>query len=447
MGIRKKVVIIGGGFAGLNAARGLKRANVDVTLIDKRNFHLFQPLLYQVATGALSPANIAAPLRSLVKGQMNTTVLLGEVTEIDTNRKTLRMADGLVPYDILILATGASHNYFGNEEWAHHAPGLKTVEDATEIRRRILLSFEAAEREQDNNRRKRLLTFVVVGAGPTGVELAGAISEISRYTLKGNFRRVDPSEASVVLVEGAERVLPPYPSDLSNKAQRSLEHLGVDVRLNAFVKEVTPDCVLVDVNGEIKMIPAETVLWGAGVKASGLGTHLAEMLEIETDKAGRVMVNERCQVPGHPDYYVLGDLAAQQSGDGGMLPGIAPVAMQQGNYVAKRIRRELRGKSTLAFRYRDHGTMATIGRASAVADLGRLHFDGLFGWLLWLFVHLMYLVKFENRLLVLMQWSWNYITRNRSARLITGKDPWPLVAVSETGPQDRVLNTSKRKVS
>lgn len=432
---RPHVVIIGGGFAGLNAARGLKHAPVDVTLIDRRNFHLFQPLLYQVATGALSPANIAAPLRAILKRQKNTTVLLGEVSTIDTERKRVHLADGEIPYDTLILATGAGHNYFGNRDWQTFAPSLKTVEDATTIRRRILLSFEAAEREEDEERRRRLLTFVVVGAGPTGVELAGAISEISRYTLAGNFRRVDPSEARVMLLEGADRVLLPYPEELSEQAKQSLEELGVEVHLGTFVKEVSSSGVIAEKDDSLEQIPAETILWAAGVKASGLGAKVAEDLDAEVDKAGRVTVNHACQVPGHPDYYILGDLAAHPDGDGGTLPGIAPVAIQQGAYVAKRIKRMARGRQAKPFRYRDHGMMATIGRAAAVADLGWAKIHGLVGWILWLFVHLMYLVRFENRLMVLMQWGWNYLTRNRTARLITGSDPWPLVAKSDPGEE------------
>ncbi len=421
------VVIIGGGFGGLYAAQALKRAPVQVTLVDRRNFHLFQPLLYQVATGALSPANIAAPLRAILKRQKNTHVLLAEVTDIDVAGQRLILSDGVISYDTLIVAAGVRHHYFGNEQWAALAPGLKTVEDATEIRRRILLAFEAAEREPDPHLRRAWLTFVIVGAGPTGLELAGALGEIAMHTLREDFRAINPAEARIILVEAADRVLPPYPPVLSAKAARAIEHLGVIVQTGATITAIDTDGVAVSTGACEERIPTRTVLWAAGVQASPLGGILQERAGATLDRAGRVVVEPDLSVPGHPETFVIGDLAYFCHQTGSPLPGVAPVAMQQGRYVAALIRRRLRRERTTLFRYRDRGSMATIGRGVAVADLfGRWRFNGVLAWLAWLFIHLMYLVEFDNRLLVLTQWAWNYFTWNRGARLITGESPLPL---------------------
>ena len=420
-----EVLIVGGGFAGLSCARRLGRAPVRVTLVDRRNFHLFQPLLYQVATGGLSPANIAAPLRDVLKRQANTTVLLGEARALDLAARRLRLADGeSLGWDTLVLATGAGHHYFGRPEWQRLAPGLKTVEDATEIRRRVLSAFEAAEREPDPRARGAWLTFVVVGGGPTGVELAGALGEIARHTLRRNFRRFDPAQARVLLVEGGPRVLPSYPSGLSARAARSLEGLGVEVLTGARVADVREDGVALEQAGARSEVAARVVLWAAGVAASPLGQALAEAAGCALDQAGRVVVQADLTVPGHPDVFVLGDLAACAGRDGRPLPGVAPVAMQQGRHAAAAVRARLRGRPVPPFRYVDKGSMATIGRASAVADLGFVRFGGYPAWLAWLFIHLMYLVEHDDKLLVLVQWAWNYVTRNRSARLITHAR-WP----------------------
>lgn len=423
---RHRVVIVGGGFGGLYAAQALRRAPVEVTLIDRRNFHLFQPLLYQVATGGLSPANIAAPLRSVLRRQRNTTVLLGEVVGFQLDRREVLLADGVVPYDTLIVATGARHHYFGHPEWERHAPGLKTIEDATEIRRRILSAFEQAERCADAATRDVLLTFVVVGAGPTGVELAGAIAELSRHTLRGNFRQIDPSAARVYLLEAGDRVLSSYPPDLSAKATRSLERLGIQVRTGTAVTAITAEGVTVRHGERSETIATRTVLWGAGVQASPLGRQLAEAAGSAVDRAGRVVVEADCTLPGHPEVFVPGDLASFSHQGGKPLPGVAQVAMQMGTYAARVIERRLAGQPPPGpFTYKDPGSMATIGRAAAVADLGWLRLSGYLAWLAWLFVHILYLIVFENRVLVLLQWTWNYVTRGRAARLITGEAALP----------------------
>ena len=417
--VTHRVVIIGGGFGGLTAARALKSEPVHITLVDRRNFHLFQPLLYQVATGALSPANIAAPLRAVLKRQSNTEVLLDEVIGIDPQNRKVQLTGSEVEYDTLIVAAGVKHHYFGNDAWQPWAPGLKTVEDATEIRRRILTAFETAEREAEDGETGRWLTFVVVGGGPTGVELAGAIGELARHTLRSNFRRIDPARARILLVEGADRVLPGYPPDLSAKAKRALARLGVDVRTNCRVTAIEPDSVMLLGSDEAELVETRTVFWAAGVEASPLGKKLAEATGAELDRAGRVIVEADCSLPGNDDIFVIGDLAHYAHGLEQPLPGIAPVAMQQGRYVAHLISQRLRNREVSPFRYRDYGTMATVGRAAAVAMIGGLHLSGLAAWLLWLLVHLMSLVGFENRLLVFVQWAWNYFTRNRAARLIT----------------------------
>jgi NADH dehydrogenase len=421
-----RVVIIGGGFGGLSAVRALRRAPVSVTVLDRRNFHLFQPLLYQVATGGLSPANIAAPLRGILSRQRNATVLLAEAVDIDVARRTVVLSDGEVAYGTLVVATGASHHYFGHDEWVPLAPGLKTIEDATEIRRRLLLAFEAAEREPDREARRAWLTFVVVGGGPTGVELAGALGEVANDTLKHDFRSINPAEAEILLLEAADRVLPAYPADLSAKAERALGRLGVTVRADSAVTGIEAHAVAIRRGGREEAIATRTVLWAAGVQASPLGRRLADATGTETDRAGRLIVGTDLTVLGHPEIFVIGDLALCRDERGQPLPGVAPVAMQQGRHVGRVIQSRLRGEAVQPFRYRHNGSMATIGRAAAVADLGRVHLSGLLGWLAWLFVHLMNLVGYQNRLLVLLQWAWNYVTRNRAARLITGASPFPL---------------------
>jgi len=415
-----RVVIIGGGFGGLYAARDLGRAPVQLTLVDRRNFHLFQPLLYQVATGGLSPGEVASPLRHVLSRNRNTTVWLGEVIDIDVSGRRVILRDGELPYDTLIVAPGSSHHYFGHPEWEQFAPGLKTIEDATEIRSRILRAFENAEREPDPEKRRAWLTFVVVGAGPTGVELAGALGEIANDTLRGDFRSIRPEEACILLLEHADRVLPSYPSNLSAKAEQALIRLGVRTRLATAVTGIDGEGVNLKCGDCEEPIAVRTVLWAAGVAASPLGQVLARAAGAQLDRGGRVIVAPDLSVPGHPEILVVGDLAGFTPPGGKPLPGVAPVAMQEGRYAAQLIRRRLRGKGLPPFHYFDKGSLATIGRAAAVADFGRIQFDGFLAWVVWLFVHLLYLVEFENRLLVLMQWAYNYVTRNRGARLITG---------------------------
>ena len=415
-----RVVIIGGGFGGLYAARTLGRAGVDVTLIDRRNFHLFQPLLYQVATGALSPGEVASPIRVVLKGHRNTEVLLGEVTDLDAAGRRVILKDSEVPYDDLIVATGATHAYFGHDDWAKLAPGLKTVEDATEIRSRILAAFEHAERESDPEKRRSWLNFVIVGGGPTGVELAGALGEIANDTLRHDFRHIDPSESQILLVEGEGRMLHTFPEKLSAKAERQLIQLGVRPMSHAKVIAIDENGVTVEKHGgAMERIAARTVLWAAGVRASRMGKVLADRAGARLDKAGRVLVEPDLSIQGHPEIHVIGDLAVFTHQTGKPLPGVAPVAMQQGRYVADLIRKRLRGASMPPFHYFNKGNLATIGRNKAVADFGRLQLSGFLAWFTWVFVHLMYLVEFENRMLVLVEWVYNYITRNRGARLIT----------------------------
>ena len=409
---RPRVVIIGAGFGGLYAARALRRAPVDVTVIDRRNHHLFQPLLYQVATAALSPGDIAYPIRAILSRQKNTRVLLAEATAIDAKNRKVVLKDGQVEYDFLIVATGASHAYFGHDEWEPAAPGLKTLEDALEIRRRILYAFEQAEREPDANRRKALLTFIVVGGGPTGLELAGAIAEISRQVLRRDFRAINPADARVILVEGGPRILASYPEDLSAKAKESLENLGAEVWTGAPATSITPERVVV---GD-REIPCATTLWAAGVKASPL----AKSLGVPLDRAGRVSVEPDLSIAGLPEVFVIGDLAVFTHQTGKPLPGVAPVAIQQGRHVARNILLSAHGKPRRAFHYFDKGTLATIGRAAAVADFGAVKISGLFAWLAYLFVHIFFLIGFRNRFVVMFEWAWAYVTMQRSARLITG---------------------------
>jgi NADH dehydrogenase len=419
------VAIAGGGFAGLYAAKEFKGAAIQVTLVDRRNFHLFQPLLYQVATGGLSPGDIAAPLRWLFRKQRNTRVLLGEVSGIDVaGRKLILENDQAeIHYDSLILATGAAHAYFGNTQWEHIAPGLKTIEDATEIRQRLLIAFEAAERETDPERRRAWLTFVIAGAGPTGVELAGTLGEIAHDTLRHDFRAIRPEQAQILLVDGSDRVLPPYPPALSKEAERALIRLGVRPKLHCHVVAVDDDGVtLRGSDGATQRVASRTVLWAAGVAASGLGKLVAEGTGAPVDKAGRVIVQPDLTVPGHPEIFVVGDLAHVVQPDGTLVPGVAPAAMQMGRYAARVILSRVEGKPAPApFRYHNKGSLATIGRSAAVADFGKIRFAGFVAWVLWLFVHLMYLVGFENRLLVFLKWSLSYFTFNRGARLITGR--------------------------
>jgi len=423
---RQRVVILGGGFGGLSAARKLKRAPVDITLIDRCNYHLFQPLLYQVATGSLSPANISGPLRQVLKNNKNTMVLLGEAIDIDPTNHQVILSDGVIDYDTLVVATGSSHQYFGHHEWEQFAPGLKTIEDATDMRARILLAFEAAERETNPEKLKEWMTFVIVGAGPTGAELAGALGEIANDTLKHDFRRIDPSKAHIILIEGTDRVLPTYPPKLSEAARKMLERLKVTVRTGAMVTDVKAHSVTIECGGQIEVIPTRTILWAAGVLASPLGLALAKRLGAKTDRAGRVIVEPDMTIPGHPEVFVIGDLSSFTHQTGKPLPGIAQPAIQQGHYVGKVIERRLRGEKTPPFHYFDKGNLATIGRGAAVADLNFITFAGVPAWLLWIFIHLIYIVEFKNRLLVFTQWTWLYITFDRAARLITGKDPLPL---------------------
>jgi NADH dehydrogenase len=413
------VVIVGGGFAGLYAAQSLRRAPVRVTLIDRRNFHLFQPLLYQVATGGLSPADIASPLRSVLRRQHNVCVLQGEVTGFDAAGHRVLLGDASVEYDTLIVAAGASHHYFGHADWEPLAPGLKSIEDATEIRRRVFDAFERAEREPDAVRRQEWMTFAVVGGGPTGVELAGAMGELAHHTLPRDFRHIDTRQAEVHLLEGTERILAAYDERLSRAAAKSLERLGVQVHTGSVVTEIQPDGVTIRQEQQSATIAARTVVWAAGVQGSPLGAALARAIGAELDRQGRVLVGPDLSIPGHPEIFVLGDLAHARQPAGRPLPGVAPVAMQQGAYTARLIARRLRGQATPPFRYRDRGSMAVIGRSAAVAQIGRLRLHSFPAWLVWLLVHLIYLVEFENRLLVLMQWGWIYVTKNRSARLIT----------------------------
>ncbi|MEX0936916.1 MAG: NAD(P)/FAD-dependent oxidoreductase [Pirellulales bacterium] len=422
---RRRVLIVGGGFAGLKVAQSLRKAPAEVLLVDRKNYHLFQPLLYQVATGTLSPANIAAPLRVVLRRQRNAEVVLGEVTDFDVPGRRAILSDGKIAYDTLVVAAGSRYNYFGHDRWQQHAPSLKTLEDATEIRRRILLSLEAAERETDPAKRRQWLTFVIVGGGPTGVELAGALAEIARYTLRRDFRHVTPGDATILLVEGLDRVLSSYPEELSRKAKIALEELGVQVQTRSLVTDVQSDGVCLKNGEKTQFVKARTVLWTAGVLACPLNEKLSAATGAQRDRLGRIMVEPDLSLPGHPEIFVIGDMAHVLDADGNPLPGMAPVAIQQGRYVGRRIWREMRGETTPPFRYADRGAMATIGRSRAVANLKFLRLSGLLAWILWLFVHLMQLVSFQNRVLVFIQWAWNYLTFNRSACLITERSAPP----------------------
>ena len=413
--LRARVVIVGGGFGGLRAAKALADAPVHVTLVDRRNHHLFQPLLYQVATAALSPADIAQPIRSVLRGQPNLEVILADVVAVDAAERSIILAGeaGRLPYDYLILAAGANHAYFGHDEWSQDAPGLKTLEDALDIRRRILTSFEEAEREPDPARRKALMTFVVVGGGPTGVEMAGAIAEIARFSLARDFRHIDTRDAKVILIEASTRLLAAFPERLSRRSLGDLMRLGVEVRFGKPVTAITAEAVTV---GD-ETIPANTLVWAAGVEASPLG----RCLGVELDRAGRVRINPDLSVPGHPEIFVIGDMASLEDARGRPLPGVAQVAMQQGAWAAENIVRAIERKTARPFRYRDLGNMATIGRNSAVADIRGLGLTGFIAWLAWAVVHILNLIGFRNRLLVGLQWLWSYLTLQRGARLITGE--------------------------
>jgi NADH dehydrogenase len=426
------IVVVGCGFGGLEAARALRGADVDVTLVDKTNHHLFQPLLYQVATAGLSAPAIAAPIRHLFRTQPNVTSLLGEVTAIDPASRHVVLKDGAaLPYDHLIVAAGATHSYFGHDEWARFAPGLKTLDDAFVIRRRILLAFEAAEREDDPAARESWLTFVVIGGGPTGVEMAGTLAEIARHTLPGEFRRIDPERARVLLLEGGDRVLQAMPEDLSRRARQQLEKLGVEVRTDARVTAI--DATRVDVQpaeGDPYAITSHCVIWAAGLAASGLGRQLATAVGATTDRAGRVVVEPDLSVPGHPEISVIGDLAAARSHVRGHeprpVPGVSPAAKQMGRAAAANILERLAGRATQPFRYRDYGNLATIGRNAAVVDLasrvGHFKFSGFFAWLFWLFAHVYFLIGFRNRMVVLIDWGSAYLNKQRYARIVTGID-------------------------
>ena len=411
---RPHVVIVGGGFGGMHAARALKRAPVDVTVLDRTNHHLFQPLLYQVATAMLNPSDITVPIRWLLRKQRNTTVLLSEVTAVVPDERRIILDGGIddLTYDYLVLATGARHSYFGNDQWERAAPGLKNLEDALEIRRRFVLSFEIAERTEPGAEREALQTFVVVGAGPTGVELAGILPSIAGEAFREDFRRIDTKNARVLLLEGGPRVLPTFPEALARKAERALQDLGVEVRTGALVTRIENDAVFV---GD-ERIPTRNVYWAAGNAASPV----ARSLGVELDRAGRVKVEPDLSVPGYPEVFVVGDLATVAQADGSPVPGVAPAAMQEGRATAENIRRKLAGESTRPFRYRNKGDLATIGRHKAIAKLGPLQLSGTVAWFIWLFVHIMYLVGFRNRVSVLFQWAYAYFTFQRGVRLLTG---------------------------
>jgi len=428
-----RVVVVGGGFGGLYAARALARAPLRITLIDCRNHHLFQPLLYQVATAGLDPSDIAVPIRRILRRQLNTEVLLAEATRVDPTARRVLLTDGELPYDFLVLATGVTHSYFGHDGWARFAPGLKSIEDALDMRRRLFLAFEAAEREANPDRRRSWMTFVIIGAGSTGVELAGTLAEIARHSLASDFRHIDPRQARVILIEGLHRVLPAIEEQLSASARRQLLSLGVEIRTSCRVTDLDGGGVRMD----REYLPARTVLWAAGVSASPLARSLGAPL----DRVGRVRVCPDLTIPDHPEVFVIGDLAAIEQ-DGLPLPGIAPVAMQQGKHAAANIRRSLTGSPHTEFRYRDKGLMAAIGRGRAIARIGRLRFSGFPAWLIWLFVHILFLIGFRNRFLVLFEWAWSFFTYDRGARLITGGDRGAPPATGNSAAVDKAEGAS-----
>ncbi len=447
-----RVVIVGAGFGGLNAAQALAKAPVQITVIDQKNFHTFQPLLYQVATAGLSPGEIAAPVRSILRSHKNVEVLMAKVTSFDLERRIVETDDARIPYDYLIVAAGASHAYFGHDDWEPYAPGLKTIEDALEIRRRVLLAFELEERQAAAGGPAVPLNFVVVGAGPTGVELAGTLAEIARHALAHEFRSIDPARTHIVLLEGGPRVLPAYAEDLSRSAEEQLHRLGVEVRTSTIVTQIEPGSV----SAGNTRLPATVILWAAGVAASPLGKKLGAAV----DRAGRVLVRPDLSVPAHPEVFVIGDLAAVNDEQGKMLPGVAPVAIQQGRFVAKLIREEVKKPagarsfsrlsreggdfaSRPAFHYWNKGSLATIGRAAAIAEFGRIHISGFIAWLAWLFVHILFLIGFRNRLIVFIQWAWSYVTYERGARLITGSTYLPGWKPTPEAPSSKESGTAQ----
>ncbi|CCQ63580.1 NAD(P)/FAD-dependent oxidoreductase [Crocosphaera watsonii] len=443
------VVIVGGGFGGLYAAQKLAKAPVKVTLIDKRNFHVFQPLLYQVATGGLSPADISSPLRALLSKNKNTEVLMGEVTEIDPEQQTVKLRYRDVKYDSLILATGVTHQYFGND-WEKNAPGLKTIENALEIRRKVFISFESAEKEPNPERRKDWLTFVLVGGGPAGVELAGALAELAHGTLKEDFRNIDTSEAEIILLQSREHILPVYPPHLSLKARKSLEKLGVTVKTGVRVDDIRGQLVTYRDGDKLEQIRTRTVLWTAGMKASPIANMLAECADAQLDQAGRVIVEPDFHLAKYKNIFVVGDLAHYPDGEGGILPGIAPVAMQEGFYVARFIRNGIQNRPLKPFKYTDWGNLAVIGKHQAVVDMGWLKLSGFLAWFVWLFIHVFYLLEFDNKLIVMIQWAWSYFTDSKGARLITtpGKDPEiKLEDDHETIIYEATLNPTETSIS
>lgn len=432
-----RVVIIGGGFGGLYAAKALKKAPVSVSLVDKRNFHLFQPLLYQVATGGLSPGDISSPIRSVLKSQKNTQIILSEAIDVDPGSRNVMLVDGKIRYDSLIIATGMGQSYFGHDDWSGHAPGLKTIENALELRSRILLAFEAAEREPDPERRQACQTFVIIGGGPTGVELAGALGELAANTLRKDFRNIDTLDTRIILVEAGERILQSFPSKLSVSAEKTLRRLGVTIEKNAMVTDIQSDRVIVGKSDDSSMtIRSRTILWAAGIQASDFAKKLAQRTGAETDRMGRFYVQADLSLENNPEIVIIGDLANYSRHSGSAPPGMAPVAMQQGRYAARLIKNRLTGKTTPPFEYINKGSLAVIGRNAAVADFGFIRFHGFPAWVIWIFVHIAYLIEYDNRLLVLFQWAWNYFTRKRGARLVTGDDPWPLVVQKERAPSE-----------
>src|SRR5579859_3830519 len=438
-----RVVIVGAGFGGLNAAQALAKAPVQITVIDRKNHHTFQPLLYQVATAGLSPGEIAAPIRSILRSHKNVEVLMAEVTGFNLDRRTVETPEADIPYDYLIVAAGATHSYFGHDDWEPFAPGLKTIEDALEIRRRVLLAFELAERQAAAGETASALNFVVVGGGPTGVELAGTLAEISHHALAHEFRSIDPARTHIVLIEGGPRVLPSYAEDLSRSAEEQLKQLGVEVRTSTTVTRVEPGAV--DIGST--RLSATVVLWAAGVAASPLGRKLG----VTVDRAGRVPVMPDLSLPKHPEVFVIGDLAEAKDEHGKMLPGVAPVAIQQGRFVARLIREEVEApsrssRSRPAFHYWDKGSLATIGRAAAVAQFGKIHISGYVAWLSWLFVHILFLIGFRNRLLVFIQWAWSYVTYERGARLITGSTYLPGWSAPTAAPNNTAVIAATEEI-
>ncbi|MBD2453895.1 NAD(P)/FAD-dependent oxidoreductase [Nostoc sp. FACHB-87] len=440
-----QVVIVGGGFGGLYAAKALAKANVNVTLIDKRNFHLFQPLLYQVATGALSPADISAPLRSILSKSKNTKVVMGEVNDINPATQEVILSERTIKYDTLIVATGAKHSYFGKDDWREVAPSLKTVEDAIEMRRRIFKAFEAAEHETDPEKRRALLTFVIVGAGPTGVELAGAIAELAYKTLQEDFRNINTSETRILLLQGGDRILPALAPELSQEAEASLTKLGVVVQKKTRVTNIENDIITLKQGDEFKEVAAKTVLWAAGVQGSPMGRVLAEKTGVECDRSGRVIVEPDLSIKGYKNIFVVGDLANFSHQNGQPLPGVAPVAKQEGEYVAALIQKRLCGKTLQPFKYTDYGNLAMIGKNSAVVDIGLIKLKGFSAWVFWLLIHIYFLIEFDSKVLVMIQWGWNYLTRRRSARLITEKEALAFAQFEDSSHRNHYTPANNRQ--